>query len=72
MYTLLRNTSMRSLMIMQAPIFLISFFIADRFYSGLHSFAKECLAFLATWFVLDVIVSTVRDFWVRRRSASTP
>jgi hypothetical protein len=50
----------------QAPAFLVSFVIAELFYK-FHSFTLECLAFLATWFVIDAVVSIVRNAWTQRR-----
>jgi hypothetical protein len=35
--------------------FLIAFGIAEFFYK-FHSFALECLAFLATWLVIDLVL----------------
>ena len=58
MYTLLRSVPLRSLLIAQAPALGGSLLIAERFYR-FHSFTLECLAFLATWFVLDVAISTL-------------
>jgi hypothetical protein len=51
------------------PGLVLSFLIAEFFYK-FHSFTLECLAFLATWLVLDVIID--RLFASRRaRSAAT-
>ena len=38
--------------------FLPAFVIAELFYK-FHSFALECIAFLLTWLVLDVLVEAV-------------
>ena len=37
-----------------APAFLVS-----EFFYKFHSFALECLAFLATWLVLDILIELV-------------
>ena len=66
MYTLLRTVPLRSLLVAQAPALGGSLLIAERFYR-FHSFTLECLAFLATWFVLDAAVSTLTGRLGRRR-----
>ena len=58
MYTLLRSVPMRTLLATQAPALGIAFVIAELFYK-FHSFALECLAFLATWFVFDAVLTGV-------------
>jgi len=67
MYTLIRNASLGVLLSTQAPSFLISFVVADLFFKW-KSFALECLGFLALWFVLDAVFSTVRAVWLKRKS----
>jgi hypothetical protein len=52
MYTFVRSTSLRQLLLGQAPTLLVSMVIAELFYK-FHSFTLECIAFLATWYVLD-------------------
>src|SRR5688500_12377022 len=59
MYQLLRSAN-RELLIQQLPIFVISFVIASLFYR-FGSFALECVAFLATWFVLDLVTTLLRS-----------
>jgi hypothetical protein len=66
MYTLIRSIPLHKLLTQQAPAFLASFAIAEMFYK-FHSFALECLAFLTTWFVIDAVLSLVRDAWSERR-----
>jgi hypothetical protein len=61
-YTYLRSLPPRDLVFAQAPVFLAAFLIAELFYK-FHSFTLECLAFLATWFVLDALVTGVRQAW---------
>jgi hypothetical protein len=69
-YTLIRSIPLHKLLTLQAPAFLASFVIAEMFYK-FHSFALECLAFLATWFVIDAVLSFVRDAWIQRRTLPT-
>lgn len=54
MFQLFKFLSMQQLALQQLPVFLISFMIAAFFYK-FGSFAIECVAFLATWAVLDFI-----------------
>jgi len=58
MYTLIRLISIRQLFIEQLPALGFSIFIAELFYK-FHSFTLECLAFLATWYAIDVSISFV-------------
>jgi hypothetical protein len=62
MYTLLRNSSLRTLLSVQAPPLLVSFVVASLYFKG-WGFARECLAFLALWFVLDAGYSYFRSIW---------
>lgn len=54
MYQLFRFLSTQQLVIRQLPVFLVSFALAALFYK-FGSFAIECIAFLATWAVLDYL-----------------
>jgi hypothetical protein len=56
MYTLIRQLPGSKLVEQQLPAIVASLLIAETFYK-FHSFLLECLAFLATWFVLDFIVT---------------
>jgi hypothetical protein len=49
----------------QLPAIGISLVIAEVFYK-FHSFTLECIAFLATWFVLDVAIKSILDFFSKR------
>jgi len=69
MYTLIRQLTPRSLLWIQTPAFVISFAIATFFYK-LGNFAIECVAFLATWFVVDFLITTLRQLLVERGSRS--
>jgi hypothetical protein len=60
MYTLLRSVPISNLLAMQAPALLASFVISELFYK-FHSFTLETLAFLATWFVIDAVLSVGRN-----------
>ncbi|MGX1159915.1 hypothetical protein FBY31_1724 [Arthrobacter sp. SLBN-100] len=54
MFQLFKFLSTQQLVLQQLPVFLISFGIAAYFYK-FGSFAIECIAFLVTWAVLDLI-----------------
>jgi hypothetical protein len=60
MYQLVRDLSTQDLVRRQLPAFSVAFVIASFFYK-FGSFALECVAFLATWAVLDLLVG----FFVR-------
>jgi hypothetical protein len=57
-YTLVRSHQIRQLLLEQGPLLALSFIIAELFYK-FHSFTLECLAFLATWYVLEMILRLV-------------
>ena len=61
MHKLIASMSIREILFEQLPALAISFIVAELFYK-FHSFTLECLAFLATWYVLDLVTS-----WVSRR-----
>lgn len=69
MYVLLHTISKSELFQKQFPVFIIAFLIAEFFYK-FHSFALECLAFLATWYVLDAISDRLFGFAKRRAKQS--
>lgn len=50
--------SVREIFVEQVPAVSISMIIAELFYK-FHSFTLECLAFLATWYLIDLIISLV-------------
>ena len=52
MFTMMREVGLRRSLSSEAPYLFLSFLIAEWLYK-LHSFTLECLAFLATWFVLS-------------------
>jgi hypothetical protein len=70
MYTLIRSISPRQLYFEQVPALGISLLLAETFYK-FHSFTLECLAFLGTWYVLDIVITrlvSLGQFLVRRIS----
>jgi hypothetical protein len=65
MYTLINSIPLRQLILEQTPIIIISFIIAELFYK-FHSFTLECLAFLVTWYVLDVVLNFLTRSWKKQ------
>lgn len=55
MYTLIKTIPANQLLLEQLPVLIASLLIAELFYK-FHSFTLECVAFLATWYVLDGVV----------------
>lgn len=58
MYTQIVARGVREFARAEIPSGAIAFLVAEFFYK-FHSFALECLAFLATWYVLSWLQSTV-------------
>ena len=69
MYTLIKSVPLSKLLVMQAPVLIISLLIAETFYK-FHSFLLESIAFLATWFVIDLVVSLVSNQWQSRTTSA--
>jgi hypothetical protein len=69
MYELIRNSSLRVLLTVQAPPMLISFAIASMYFKW-KSFALECIGFLVLWFVLDLAYTVARTAWAKRAQSS--
>jgi hypothetical protein len=68
MYTLIRLIPFRQLIFEQMPAIVTSLFIAEQFYK-FHSFSLECIAFLATWYVVDAAIRFVAN--IRRNHHNT-
>ena len=68
MFTLIREASIRDLLLKQAPAIVTSLVVADLFYK-FHSFLLETSAFLATWFVVDAVLEGARKL-LRNGSSS--
>lgn len=66
MYQFIKLLPLRWLLAEQLPVMALSLFIAELFYK-FHSFTLEMLAFLATWFVLDALVSGLIRLFGRKR-----
>jgi hypothetical protein len=59
-YTLIHSLALRQLILEEFPALAVSLVIAEQFYK-FGSFTLECLAFLATWYVLDLLVHSLRS-----------
>jgi hypothetical protein len=65
MYSLMRHAPKSDLLLAHAPALVAAFAIASFFYK-FGSFALECVAFLATWFVIDFLLTSLRAIWPGR------
>jgi hypothetical protein len=70
MFSLLRRGEFLTTLRTETPAFVVSFGIAALFFK-FHSFSLECLAFLATWFVLGGVVSLIVGRSASQRVASS-
>ena len=62
MYTLIQSIPLRRLILEQGLAFGFSLLVAELFYK-FHSFTLECLAFLATWYVVDFVIQRIQK-WI--------
>lgn len=67
MFSLIKDLGLLVAAKQEAVPFLIAFGIAEFFFK-FHSFALECLAFLATWYVLSFLQSLVFPHSKEQRS----
>ncbi|HEX9626472.1 MAG TPA: hypothetical protein VGA00_05990 [Acidiferrobacterales bacterium] len=65
MYTLFRVLSLKRVLAEQAPAVGIAWVCAELFYK-FHSFTLECAAFLATWFVADLCIQSLKWMFAKR------
>jgi hypothetical protein len=69
MFSLVKELGVQVALKREAAPFLVAFLIAEFFYK-FHSFTLECLAFLATWFLLSFLQALLFGA-VGRRTGST-
>jgi hypothetical protein len=69
MFSLVKELGVQVALKREAAPFLVAFLIAEFFYK-FHSFTLECLAFLATWFLLSFLQARLFGA-VGRRTGST-
>jgi hypothetical protein len=67
MFSLVRDLGIQVALKQEAVPFIVAFVIAEFFYK-FRSFTLECLAFLATWFVLSFLLCLV----VKRERTTAP
>jgi len=65
MYTFVNSLTTRQLLIQQVPVLATALLIAELFYK-FHSFTLECIAFLSTWYLLDISLSKLLG-WLHQR-----
>ena len=58
MYSLAKELGIRGVLVKEAPFLLISLIVAEMFYKW-HSFTKEMIGFLVTWYVLSFVGNTI-------------
>lgn len=68
MFSLIKDLGFRVALKQEAVPFLLAFVIAELFFK-FKSFALECLAFLAVWYVFSFIQSKLLPQAGRQRSA---
>lgn len=66
MFRLLKKITTREIFLEQLPVLMISMAIAEVFYK-FHSFTLECIAFLATWYVADLISWFIRNYFSKNK-----
>lgn len=67
MHKLIASMTIREFLVQQVPGITLSIIIAELFYK-FHSFTLECLAFMVTWYVIDLVCNMV----IRVISGSQP
>ncbi len=67
MHTFIKSMTLREFFVEQVPALTLSILIAELFYK-FHSFTLECLAFLATWYVLDLFMSVIFKLFARTQT----
>ena len=70
MYTLFRVLPLKCIVSEQAPALAIAWICAELFYK-FHSFTLECAAFLATWFIADLCIQSLKRMFVRQTADQT-
>lgn len=58
MHKLIASMTIREFLVQQVPGITLSIIIAELFYK-FHSFTLECLAFMVTWYVIDLVCNMV-------------
>lgn len=71
MLEFIRSLNRNGTLVYQLPSMAAAFLIAENFYK-FRSFALECLAFMATWYAIDLAVDILRKLLAKTRAAAGP
>ncbi len=66
MHKFLKSMTIREIFAEQLPAVMLSMLIAELFYK-FHSFTLECLAFLATWYLVDLLIGLVYKLFASKQ-----
>ncbi len=64
MHQMIKSQGLRRFLIKEAPSGLLALLIAELFYK-FHSFVLECIGFLATWYVLSLVIDVITRSFAR-------
>ena len=67
MHRFIKSMTTREILAEQVPAMTLSMLIAEMFYK-FHSFTLECLAFLGTWYLLDLLIRLVFKLILRKQT----
>ena len=71
MLEFIRSLNRNGTLVYQLPSMAAAFLIAENFYK-FRSFALECLAFMATWYAIDLAVDILRKLLAKARVPADP
>ena len=71
MLEFVRSLNRNGTLVYQLPSMTAAFLIAENFYK-FRSFALECLAFMATWYAIDLAVDILRKLLAKARVPADP
>ena len=71
MLEFIRSLNRNGTLAYQLPSMAAAFLIAENFYK-FRSFALECLAFMATWYAIDLAVDILRKLLAKARVPADP
>ena len=71
MLEFIRSLNRNGTLVYQLPSMTAAFLIAENFYK-FRSFALECLAFMATWYAIDLAVDILRKLLAKTRVPADP
>lgn len=58
MYSLFSSFALKEVITEHVPVLAVSVVIAELFFK-FHSFTLECLAFLGTWYIMDLVMQKI-------------